>query len=169
MTNEQIQALQAAAEKAIPAIERLSMMPSDELFDYALLNEKGDVDIANNFVSQANPVAILSLLVERDDDKKRIAELEGALSLASASFANERMRADALEARTLTVKLPLESLPKTEAFWSVMYDLMYQTKRKPHENWNVSLAFSEAKELAAYLNEVMPFRDAAGITLVVGE
>ena len=49
MTNEQIQALKAAAEKAIPAIERLSMMPSDELFDYALLNEKGDVDIANNF------------------------------------------------------------------------------------------------------------------------
>ena len=37
---------------------------------------------------------------------ERIAELEGALSLASASFANERMRADAFQARTLTVKLP---------------------------------------------------------------
>lgn len=84
-------------------------------------------------------------------------------------IAEQAKRIAELEARTLTVNLPLESLPKTEAFWSVMYDLMYQTKRKPHENWNVSLAFSEAKELAAYLNEVMPFRDAAGITLVVEE
>ena len=58
------------------------------------------------YIAAANPALILSLLAERDTDKKRITELEGALSLASASFANERMRADAFQARTLTVKLP---------------------------------------------------------------
>ncbi|VTP12624.1 hypothetical protein PUATCC27989T_00436 [Phytobacter ursingii] len=40
------------------------------------------------------------------DAQKRIVELEGALNLASASYAGERERADALQARTLTVKLP---------------------------------------------------------------
>lgn len=93
----------------------------------------------------------------------------GIIKCGDAEWNIDASKAALINSPTFTVKLPLESLPKTEAFWSVMYDLMYQTKRKPHENWNVSLAFSEAKELAAYLNEVMPFRDAAGITLVVGE
>jgi hypothetical protein len=35
--------------------------------------------------------------------RDRIAELEAALNLASASYAGERERADALQARTLTV------------------------------------------------------------------
>jgi hypothetical protein len=38
--------------------------------------------------------------------RDRIAELEAALNLASASYAGERERADALQARTLTVELP---------------------------------------------------------------
>lgn len=37
---------------------------------------------------------------------KRCKELESALNLASASYAGERERADALQARTLTVKFP---------------------------------------------------------------
>lgn len=61
------------------------------------------------------------------------------------------------------MKLPLDSLPKTEGFWSAIYDMAYQTNRKPHENWNVSLAFSEAKEIVEWLNEIMPFRPAMGI------
>lgn len=64
---------------------------------------------------------ILSLLAEHDADKaliaeqaKRIAELEGALNLASASYAGERERDDALQARTLTVKLPFRFLDKSD-------------------------------------------------------
>lgn len=65
------------------------------------------------FISKAHPEFILSLLAEREADKvliaeqaKRIAELEGALNLASASYAGERARADALQARMLNVNLP---------------------------------------------------------------
>ena len=80
------------------------------MFDYALLNEKGDVDIANNFASQANPVAILSLLVERDDDKKRIAELEErekrVIKLANDSGELCDRVMDALEARSVAITVP---------------------------------------------------------------
>ena len=49
-------------------------------------------------------------MAELTKANKRIAELEGALNLASASYAGERERADALQART--VKLP-ESFTKS--------------------------------------------------------
>lgn len=39
-----------------------------------------------------------ALLAEREADKKRLAELKGTLNLASASYAGERARADALQA-----------------------------------------------------------------------
>ena len=74
MTNEQIQALKTAAEKALPAMQRLLMMPNDELFDEALLNADGDVDLANEFNLLAGPETILSLLAEREADKALIAE-----------------------------------------------------------------------------------------------
>ena len=49
MSNIDKQALREAAEKALPAMKRLLMMPNDELFDEALLNVDGDVDAANVF------------------------------------------------------------------------------------------------------------------------
>ncbi|EOC0210445.1 hypothetical protein ACI0YR_003932 [Cronobacter dublinensis] len=70
----------------------------------------------------------------------------------------------ALEAAELRLSL----LPKTEKFWSAINDLVYQASRAPHENWNVSLAFSEAQALANWLNEVIPFRDSTGINLETG-
>lgn len=39
-----------------------------------------------------------AMLAEREADKKRLAELKGTLNLASASYAGERARADALQA-----------------------------------------------------------------------
>ncbi|MGE2107255.1 ead/Ea22-like family protein [Citrobacter koseri] len=58
------QALREAAEKALPAMKRLLMMPNDELFDEALLNVDGDVDVANAFNLLAGPEAMLALLDE---------------------------------------------------------------------------------------------------------
>ncbi|HAE7768028.1 TPA_asm: hypothetical protein GNB58_005198, partial [Salmonella enterica subsp. houtenae serovar 45:g,z51:-] len=49
------QALRETAEKALPAMQRLLMMPNDELFDEAALNVDGDVDAANAFNLLAGP------------------------------------------------------------------------------------------------------------------
>lgn len=69
MSNIDKQALREAAEKALPAMKRLLMMPTDELFDEALLNADGDVDAANAFNLLSGPETMLGLLDE-------IAELE---------------------------------------------------------------------------------------------
>ncbi|EDQ6552902.1 ead/Ea22-like family protein [Salmonella enterica subsp. enterica] len=58
------QALREAAEKALPAMQRLLMMPNDELFDEAALNVDGDVDAANAFNLLAGPETMLALLDE---------------------------------------------------------------------------------------------------------
>lgn len=58
------QALREVAEKALPAMQRLLMMPNDELFDEALLNVDGDVDAANAFNLLSGPETMLALLDE---------------------------------------------------------------------------------------------------------
>lgn len=64
MTALNKQALREAAEKALPAMKRLLMMPNDELFDEALLNVDGDVGAANAFNLIAGPETMLALLDE---------------------------------------------------------------------------------------------------------
>lgn len=64
MSNIDIRALREAAEKALPAMKRLIMMPNDELFDEALLNVDGDVDAANAFNLLTGPETVLALLDE---------------------------------------------------------------------------------------------------------
>lgn len=76
MSNIDKRALREAAEKALPAMQRLLMMPNDELFDEALLNVDGDVDAANAFNLLTGPETVLALLDELEAAGKRIAELE---------------------------------------------------------------------------------------------
>ena len=111
MTALNKQALREAAEKALPAMKRLLMMPNDELFDEALLNVDGDVDAANAFNLLAGPETMLALLDELEAKGQRFAELELRLSQQQSIAANNLdmfRRADArvaeLEARE--VKLP---------------------------------------------------------------
>lgn len=65
------QSLREAAEKALPAMKRLLMMPNDELFDEALLNVDGDVDAANVFNLLTGPETMLALLDELEHYKSR--------------------------------------------------------------------------------------------------
>jgi len=72
------QALREAAERAIPAMERLLMLPvDDDLLSEQELKDYGvDIDALNAFKFLAGPETVLALLDEREADKKRIAELE---------------------------------------------------------------------------------------------
>lgn len=101
LTNEQIQALEAAAEKAK---------------EYGGIARYSKAIKANEaFKEAATPEAILSLLAEREADKALIAELENKHCGSSllereehhVSVVNKLMGKIAeLEAPTLTVKLP---------------------------------------------------------------
>lgn len=139
INSEQIQALRAAAEKAKLSQRRGGMEMAADSYDFiamttpqfilSLLAER-DADkslIAESvllFETLRQRIAELEqkhcggALMKREEHHvgvvnkllERIAELEGALNLASASYAGERERADALQART--VKLP-ESFTKS--------------------------------------------------------
>lgn len=104
------QALREAAEKALPAMKRLLMMTSDELFDEALLNVDGDVDAANAFSLLSGPETMLALLDELEHYKSR-EERVTKLVLDNSTSWNElykqleaaEKRIAELEARTVTL------------------------------------------------------------------
>ncbi|EFH0255326.1 ead/Ea22-like family protein [Escherichia coli] len=78
MSEINYQALREAAERAIPAMERLLMLPADDdlLSEQELKDYGVDIDALNAFKFLAGPETVLALLDEREADKKRIAELE---------------------------------------------------------------------------------------------
>ncbi|EFO0648231.1 TPA: ead/Ea22-like family protein [Escherichia coli] len=78
MSEINYQALREVAERAIPAMERLLMLPADDdLISEQELKDFGvDIDALNAFKFLAGPETVLALLDEREADKKRIAELE---------------------------------------------------------------------------------------------
>ncbi|WP_148244803.1 ead/Ea22-like family protein [Enterobacter asburiae] len=80
MSNIDKLALREAAEKALPAMKRLLMMPNDELFDEALLNVDGDVDAANAFNLLTGPETVLALLDELEAKDRMVAEFLNIIS-----------------------------------------------------------------------------------------
>lgn len=78
MSKIDYQVLQMAAERAIPAMERLLILPvDDDLLSEQELKDYGvDIDAINTFRLLAGPEDMLALLDELETAKKRIAELE---------------------------------------------------------------------------------------------
>ncbi|MBG8796431.1 ead/Ea22-like family protein [Salmonella enterica] len=109
MSNIDKRALREAAEKALPAMKRLLMMPNDELFDEALLNVDGDVDAANAFNLLTGPETVLALLDELEATYSRIGELE----VIATDYGMKFQRAqDALKHQALIHKSQLEAAEK---------------------------------------------------------
>lgn len=78
MSNIDTLALREAAERAIPAMERLLMLPvDDDLISEQELKDYGvDIDALNAFKFLAGPETVLALLDELEAKNKRITELE---------------------------------------------------------------------------------------------
>ena len=98
MSEINYQALREVAERAIPAMERLLMLPvDDDLLSEQELKDYGvDIDALNAFKFLAGPETVLALLDEiknmQDnalDDGCRIAELEEALRDKQALIPDE--------------------------------------------------------------------------------
>ncbi|MDW6235783.1 ead/Ea22-like family protein [Escherichia coli] len=99
MTKINYQALREAAERAIPAMERLLMLPvDDDLICEQELKDSGvDIDALNAFKFLAGPETVLALLDEinaleetRINDVCRIAELTKQLELAKSKLNEQR-------------------------------------------------------------------------------
>lgn len=106
-------ALREVAEKALPAMQRLLMMPNDELFDEALLNVDGDVDAANAFNLNFGPETALELLNENLQLQRDKDSLEAVSIAMRDDMRDAREKLDAaekriaeLEARTVTLPTP---------------------------------------------------------------
>ncbi|WP_049856954.1 ead/Ea22-like family protein [Trabulsiella odontotermitis] len=79
MSNIDKQALREAAQKALQAMNRLLMIPDDELFDDSSLNVDDDVGAVNAFNLLAGPETMLALLDELEAAERRNVELTEAL------------------------------------------------------------------------------------------
>ncbi|HAO2937600.1 TPA: ead/Ea22-like family protein [Escherichia coli] len=99
MSKIDYQAQREAAERAIPAMERLLMLPvDDDLLSEQELKDYGvDIDALNAFKFLAGPETVLALLDEinaleetRINDVCRIAELTKQLELAKSKLNEQR-------------------------------------------------------------------------------
>ncbi|EFE8303068.1 hypothetical protein F0D87_02390 [Escherichia coli] len=90
MSKIDYQALQMAAERAIPAMERLLILPvDDDLLSEQELKDYGvDIDAINTFRLLAGPEDMLALLDELEIAKKRIALLHNSAQICTI-FLNE--------------------------------------------------------------------------------
>lgn len=103
MSKIDYQALREAAKRAIPAMERLLMLPADDdlLSEQELKDYGVDIDALNAFKFLAGPETVLALLDERERNqqyiKRRDQENEDiALTVGKMLIENGRLVADTL-------------------------------------------------------------------------
>ncbi|EEW7546218.1 ead/Ea22-like family protein [Escherichia coli] len=103
MSKIDYQALREAAERAIPAMERLLMLPADDdlLSEQELKDYGVDIDALNAFKFLAGPETVLALLDERERNqqyiKRRDQENEDiALTVGKLLIENGQLVADTL-------------------------------------------------------------------------
>ncbi|MGK4325680.1 ead/Ea22-like family protein [Citrobacter freundii] len=113
MTALNKQALREAAEKAIGAHERLSIMPSDDIFDISLhegTQLDADITDLNAFNEATNPATVLALLDELEAKDKSIGFLKDQL----AQLANFNPDWDRLEAAIDSLREHMAKLSAAE-------------------------------------------------------
>ncbi|HGB1005846.1 TPA: ead/Ea22-like family protein [Salmonella enterica subsp. enterica serovar Virchow] len=101
MTKINYQALREAAERAIPAMERLLMLPvDDDLISEQELKDYGvDIDALNAFKFLAGPETVLALLDERERNQQKRRDQENeeiALTVGRLLIENGQLVADTL-------------------------------------------------------------------------
>ncbi|MGR4536565.1 ead/Ea22-like family protein [Escherichia coli] len=102
MTKINYQALREAAERAIPAMERLLMLPvDDDLISEQELKDSGvDIDALNAFKILAGPETVLALLDERERNQQYIKSRDQnediALTVGKLLIENGQLVADTL-------------------------------------------------------------------------
>lgn len=141
MSNIDKRALREAAEKALPAMKRLLMMPNDELFDEALLNVDGDVDAANAFNLLTGPETVLALLDELEAAEQRNAELVHNHRVHAARLIDERRQ---LKQRIAELENSETQLINERDNAEAALADMYQAATGERPEWSNMFGFADA-------------------------
>nr|WP_096310535.1 ead/Ea22-like family protein [Escherichia coli] len=161
MSKINYQALREAAERAIPAMERLLMLPvDDDLLSEQELKDYGvDIDALNAFKFLTGPETVLELLDERERNQQYIKSRDQENENIALTVGRLRVELEAakkriaeLEAEPVSQTYKLNELsgnsPVTPDGWISCSDRM-------PEDTKMLLAFSQGEIVAAYWNWVV--------------
>ncbi|EEX2893773.1 DUF551 domain-containing protein [Escherichia coli] len=161
MSEINYQALREVAERAIPAMERLLMLPADDdlLSEQELKDYGVDIDALNAFKFLAGPETVLALLDERERNQQYIKSRDQENEDIALTVGRLRVELEAakkriaeLEAEPVSQTYKLNELsgnsPVTPDGWISCSDLM-------PEDTKMLLAFSQGEIVAAYWNWVV--------------
>ncbi|HBD5694892.1 ead/Ea22-like family protein [Escherichia coli] len=138
MSKINYQALREAAERAIPAMERLLMLPvDDDLLSEQELKDYGvDIDALNAFKFLAGPETVLALLDERERNQQYIKRRDQENEDIALTVGKLRVE---LEAEEKTSAARLEALDRTHK--------MFQREQCRAEAAEKRIAELEAREV----------------------
>ena len=116
MTKINYQALREAAERAIPAMERLLMLPvDDDLISEQELKDSGvDIDALNAFKILAGPETVLALLDERERNQQYIKRRDQENEDIALTVGKLRVELEAAEKRISELEAREVVLPSTQ-------------------------------------------------------
>lgn len=168
MSEINYQALREAAERAIPAMERLLMLPADDdlLSEQELKDYGVDIDALNAFKFLAGPETVLALLDERernqqyiksrDQENEEIALTVGKLRV-ELEAAKKRIAELKAEPVSQTCKLPpLSSSEVNDAAWKLHNMLTEHVPLNGRQFNNLKGCFYEALKVAMRNYPVTP-------------
>lgn len=161
MTKINYQALREAAERAIPAMERLLMLPvDDDLLSEQELKDYGvDIDALNAFKFLTGPETVLALLDERERNQQYIKRRDQENEEIALTVGKLRVELEAAEKRIAE----LEAEPVSQTYklnelsgnYPVTPDGWISCSDRMPEDTKMLLAFSQGEIVAAYWNWVV--------------
>lgn len=117
MSEINYQALREAAERAIPAMERLLMLPADDdlLSEQELKDYGVDIDALNAFKFLAGPETVLALLDERERNQQYIKRRDQENEDIALTVGRLRVEMEAAEKRIAELSASHRKLRNTMA------------------------------------------------------
>lgn len=142
MTKINYQALREAAERAIPAMERLLMLPvDDDLISEQELKDSGvDIDALNAFKILAGPETVLALLDERERNQQYIKSRDQENEEIALTVGKLRVELEAAEKRNAELEARGILLPERSS-------MLHRTDF--HEDYQTVMAYKVSEVIAA--------------------
>ncbi len=142
MSEINYQALREAAERAIPAMERLLMLPADDdlLSEQELKDYGVDIDALNAFKFLAGPETVLALLDERERNQQYIKRRDQENEDIALTVGKLRVELEAAEKRIAELEAREISLPERSS-------MLHRTDF--HEDYQTVMAYKVSEVIAA--------------------
>ena len=142
MTKINYQALREAAERAIPAMERLLMLPvDDDLLSEQELKDYGvDIDALNAFKFLTGPETVLALLDERERNQQYIKRRDQENEEIALTVGKLRVELEAANKRIAELEAREISLPERSS-------MLHRTDF--HDDYQTVMAYKVSEVIAA--------------------